>query len=197
MNKGYFIVCEGMDAAGKTTSIHNAITEYRRIYGDTITYNKGLKSDSFFGKISEKFPSTITLLVEQLYQNNRIIKPELSIDNIVIQDRWYYTVLSHNKRKEKLLEKIFTPFLSKPDALVYFSVSLEERLKRLNQDSKKAEHMEILNNPKFIKKREERMLKYYSEFDGPKIIIDTTSKTKEQSGHELYEFICSLSKTFK
>ena len=186
MFKGYFIVCEGLDAAGKTTTIKHALEEFQN---SSMKYNKGLKSATILGKISSLIPSTVTLLMELIYQDLKIIRPALKQGQTIIQDRWYYSVLSYYSKKEEFLEKLFVPFLSKPDALIYFSVSLDERIKRLRM---RDDHKGILEYPEKIQARERRLLEFYTNFKGPKMIIDTTHRTEAESAHTLCALIQSV-----
>lgn len=193
MNKGFFIVCEGLDCAGKTTVIRQAM-EYLKKDNFPVSYSKGLKSNTLAGKISNIFPSTASLLTELLYLDNAYVKPSLEKGNNIIQDRWHYSVLSHNPENkiDKLLEKILVPHLSKPDMLIYFSVSLDERIKRLKQKTKTRDHEILWQNPGLINQKEERFIRYYNDFQGPKAVLDTTNAQVEESGYRLYELIRQL-----
>jgi len=187
--KGLFVVSEGMDAAGKTTSIREAIKNFKDS-GLEVLYNKGLKSDGFAGKISKFFPSTLTLLVELLFEDLFFIRPNLRKGNIIIQDRWHYTVLSHNPENwaDRILKRIFIPILSKSDILIYFTVDIKERIKRLEKNKG---HEDLLRNPTIIEERENRLLELYNNFKGRKKIIDTTDYKEEQTGYKLYRMISS------
>lgn len=186
--KGYFIVCEGMDRAGKTTSIKESIKYIEKDY--QVEYNKGLKTQTLFGKFSSRYPSTFSLILEQLYSTYFRIKPSLGKGKIVLQDRYFYTIFSHNpeNKKDKLLEKLFTPFFEKPDLMVYFKVSPEERMRRLKQEHAE-EHAELIANPKIIEERDKRLLKYFERFEGKKVKIDTTGSLEKESGYKLYKII--------
>lgn len=192
MNKGFFIVCEGLDCAGKTTVIKQAI-EYLKKDNFPVSYSKGLKSNTLAGKISNIFPTTASLLTELLYLDNAYVKPSLEKGDNIIQDRWYNSVLSHNPEniKDKLLEKTLVPYLSKPDMLIYFSVSLDERIKRLKQKTRTRDHEILWRNPAIIRQKEERYISYYNNFNGSKAVLDTTNASVEESGYRLYEIIKS------
>lgn len=194
MKGGYFVVCDGLDCAGKTTSILRAM-EYFKEDDYPVLYSKGLKSNTVAGKFSSTHPSTFSLLSELLYLDLIRIRPNLRQGKTMIQDRWHYSVLSHNPEnlKDQLLEKIFTPYLSKPDLFVYFTVSIDERIRRLkkavkNKD-KNINHAYLLKNPTIIEQREEKFSKYYRDFLGDKILLDTTNLSEEESGYKLYESV--------
>lgn len=185
LEKGLFIVCEGLDCAGKTTAIKEALN-----YLNNFQYSKGLKTQTWIGKFSKLFPSTFSLLLELLYSDKTRIKQQLKEINI-IQDRWYYSVLSHNREnlKDKFLERIFVLLLRKPDILVYFSVSLEERLRRLKKAEQTKDHIYLIQNPQKIQEKEERFMRYFDEFNGKKYIVDTTNNSAEETGKKLAELI--------
>lgn len=190
--KGYFIVCEGLDCAGKTTNIKIAI-RYLEKDGYPVRYSKALKTNTIAGEFSKLFPSTFSLLTEILYLDKVFVRPNLNKGKIIIQDRWYYSVLAHNREnyKDKILGKIFKQCLSKPDLLIYFSVSLEERIRRLKKDIRNNDHLMLLKNQLIINEREKRYAKYYEDFEGDKVIFDTTNISEEESGYKLYGLIKS------
>lgn len=190
MRKGLFVVCEGLDCSGKTTTIKYAIERLRE-EGIEVSYNKGLKTDNFFGRISSMFPSTLTLLIELLYVDYKIVRPMLERGETVVQDRWYYSVLSHNPKNkvDSLLGKIFAPLLSKPDAYVHFTVSLEERVRRLKDKEKSKDHLILIETPRLIEEKERRYVNYYNGFSGKKEIVDTTRSSVEESGYKIEEVV--------
>lgn len=191
MKKGCFIVCEGLDCSGKTTSIKHALEYFKEV---PIVYSKGLKTNIIAGRFSRLFPSTLSLLTELLYLDKSFVKPNLNQGKNIIQDRWYYSVFSYNSENpvDNFLEKAIASNLSKPDLLVYFSASPYERIRRL--EMKKKDHEALLKNPKLIDQRENRGISYYNNFQGKKAILDTTNTTEEESGYKLYKIINSFLK---
>jgi len=197
MRNGLFVVCEGMDAAGKTSSIRYAMDLLAGKDNDMeCIYSKGLKSDSAFGRISARFPSTLTLLLELLHQEHSVIRPALEGGAVVIQDRWYYSVLSHNPDNpaDRLLKGLICPYLPPPDVLFYFSVSIDERLARLRKGLPNRYHDMMIENPDIICDRETRLRAFYDGFEGSKYLIDTTGKTVSESGNRLEELILGYAK---
>jgi len=177
--KGLFIVCEGLDGAGKTTTIkeflkrHNADSDY--------VYSKGLKSKTFMGRITARKPSTITFLLELAYVTYAIVKPSLRKHKNVIQDRYDLSVLSYNASARTLQEKVVAflvkPFLRKPDLLVYFQVDLEERIRRLKMEAGNKYHALLIKNPDLIRCREKNYSGLIKTYDCKKAIINTTNKS--------------------
>lgn len=181
---GIFIVSEGLDCSGKTTSIKAAIG----IIGEKAAYSKGLCSGTFAGRMASRFPSTFLFLIEQIYLTYFVIKPKLRKGKIVLQDRYFISIASHlpsaAKLHNRLLIKAAKPFLLAPDILVHFNVSEKERIKRLKQNPYR-HHAELIEKPWLIALREEAYKRHYRGFNGRKAVIDTTNNSREESGEAL------------
>lgn len=182
--RGLFVVCEGMDCSGKTTSIRMAIG----IIGNNAVYSKGLCSETFAGRITSRFPSTIAFLLEQVYLTYFVIKPQLRKGRIVLQDRYLASVASHlptaGRAYNRLLIRMLGRLMLRPGILVYFTVSEKERIKRL-KDKPSNHHAELIEKPWLIALRESAYDRYYKAFGGKKGKIDTTGKAIEESGRVL------------
>lgn len=181
-----FVVCEGLDASGKTTTIKEAL----KYLGNDWIYSKALMTDTIAGRISRRCPSTLSLLTEVAYLDCTKIRPELADGGNIVQDRWFYSVLSHNPQnfRDEFLGKLFVPWITKPDLLVYFTVSYEERIRRLEERSDRHDKL-LLENKGLIMQREERFRWHYDSFPGEKRIIDTTGITPEESGSALFKIV--------
>lgn len=174
--KGKFIICEGLDAAGKTTIIKESLKRLDEKY----VYNKGLTSDTTIGKIAPKIPSTLTFLVELLYNTKKRVEPCLKRGKTVLQDRYDLSVLSYVPKAErwynKAFIKFFRKFLLKPDILIYFTVLEDERIKRLKNQGYNKYHHILIQDPSLIELREKKYLELYENFNGIKYKLDTTKK---------------------
>ena len=181
------VVCEGLDASGKTSVIKKAL----ELSGNEFLYNKGLKTRTIAGRFSRLFPSTFSLLLEIMYNDYFSVRKNLKKGKVILQDRWFYSVLAHNpeNKKDKLLERLFVPYLSKPDIFVYFTVSDEKRTERLAAREDAKEHEFLTRNPEKIKEMEQRFFQKYLDFNGEKHIIDTTKLSVEECGKKLYDVI--------
>lgn len=184
MSSGRFIVCEGLDCSGKTTGIKKAIESI----GKKAVYSKGLCSETFMGRIASKFPSTFLFLAEQLYLTYFVIRPNLKKGKIVLQDRYINSIECHlpsaARAYNKLLISIAKLFLLRPDILVNFTVSKDERIKRLKQ-KQSLHHKVLIEKPQLIELREEACQKQYKIFNGRKGIIDTTNMPVTESSEKL------------
>lgn len=181
---GLFIVCEGLDCSGKTTSIRKAI----EIMGENAVYSRGICSDTFAGRIASRFPSTFLFLVEQIYLTHFVIKPKLRKGKIVLQDRYFASVASHVPTAERdynrLLIRMLGRIMLKPDVLLYFTVSEKERIKRLIENPSK-HHAELIEKPWLIALRENAYAAYYNAFGGKKETIDTTGLSIKESSKRI------------
>jgi len=186
--KGLLIVCEGLDCSGKTTAINKLLNHNNEKY----VYSKGIGSDTFIGRISRKFHCTLMFFIELIYFTFTKIKPNLKKGKIILQDRYDVSITSYvpltNKWYNKFVIKIFKKFVIKPSAIVYFHLPLKERIKRLKNKGAKYELI-LANNPNLITLREKEYLKWYEEFNGFKIKIDTKKNDILKTTKILLEFI--------
>ncbi len=191
-----FIVFEGVDGAGKTICIKRAIEKLKGNH--KIIYNKGIGSKTFIGKIARQFHTTFLFLLEMFFVTLKILKPYWQ-GKIIFQDRYIFSVASHlpdiNKKYNRFLIKIFNPFFLKPSLVIYFTVSLKERLNRLQESaSNNPFHQILIDNPNLILEREKKFYELLQPYKNKTIIIDTTNKTIEESTDEVSQ---ALDKFFK
>jgi len=188
--KGKLIVCEGLDCSGKTTAIKQIINSDPRY-----VYSKGIGSDSKFGRIARKFPSTLMFLSELVYNIYSHVNPNLKKGRIILQDRYDISMTSFvpntNRWYNQLLIALTKPLIPKPDVVVYFYLPLKERIKRLKEKGKKYEIM-LAENPNIITLREKVYEEWYKRFNGPKIKINTKENNVQQTARKLKAFINDL-----
>lgn len=187
---GKLIVCEGLDCSGKTTAIQQILfTDPRYVY------SKGIGANSRMGRWARRHPSTLMFLTELLYHVYTEIKPALDQDQIVLQDRYDISLSSYlpsvNERYNKLLLSLARPFLPEPDGIVYFTLPLEERIARLKQKGQKYELL-LAEHPALITLRETAYERWYQQFTGPKLKIDTAQNNITETAQILSDFIAGL-----
>lgn len=183
-------VCEGLDGAGKTTTIEQLLQNKRN---NDLIYSKGIGSNTWLGKLARKFPSTFLFLLELLYIQYKVIKPNLKKGKTVLQDRYDFSIITYPTAQRfynKIITKILSPLIPEPDSLIHFHVDVNERIKRLKGDNNKY-HKILSENPNLIILRERRYLHLYNQFSKSKIKIDTTNKSIKQSAKILENFIKS------
>jgi len=176
--KGKFIVCEGLDCAGKTTTIKKAM----ECLEDTV-YLKGLGSNTRVGQYAKRHPSTLNFLIELLYVTYKRIIPALRFGKTVIQDRYDISIITYpdaTKWYNKLIIKLIKPLLKEPDLLVYFTVSEDVRRERLIASSYNKYHSLLLEKDN-LNCREKLYDDYINQYENRKCFIDTTHSSIENS----------------
>ncbi len=188
--KRKLIVCEGLDCSGKTTAIEEIINS-----NPQYVYCKGIGSDSSFGRIAKRFPSTFMFLSELVYNTYTQTIPNLREDKVVLQDRYDISVASYvpntNRWYNQLLIHTARLLIPKPNAIVYLHLPLEERIKRLRQKGKKYE-LSLAENPRMITLREKEYQRWFSEFAGSKIDIDSYKNDLKTTARILGDFVETL-----
>lgn len=168
-----------MDCSGKTTIIENLL---RKIPNSI--YCKGIGKEDIIGNLARLFHSTLSFSLEIIFRTYKNIIPNLKRDKIVLQDRYLISISSYLPNTERfynrLILNMIKPFLVEPDAVVYLTLPIKERIKRLKE---KGTHYEgfLAKNPKLIKLREEEYQKWFNELKCPKIKIDTHANSLDKS----------------
>lgn len=186
-----FIVVEGLDGAGKTTAILSALGELSERFN--VSYLKSVGGNSYWGELARRHPSTFLFLVELLWVTNHGLRPALNRGKNVLMDKYFYNVASHipvvNTKINKTLIKIFKSLMIEPDLVVYFKVSLEERLKRLKKAPFNKFHEALINNPEWAREREQAYSIMVARSDINTVYLDTTGKSEEEVAEELKTII--------
>lgn len=139
MNKGKFIIFEGMDFSGKTTCLKLLveILNERGIEHITTREPGGTPEGEMIRDILVNQPGLNSNERALLFQASRslhcrgVIEPALASGKWVISDRYIISSLVHQHEAERLITST-TPRLNltKPDYMVYTSCGLEETLRR-------------------------------------------------------------------
>ncbi|MEK7508298.1 MAG: hypothetical protein AAB568_00385 [Patescibacteria group bacterium] len=187
--RGLFIVFEGLDKAGKTTLAKMVV---EKIGKEKILYQKGLCSPTWIGKLSARRPSTFIFLIEITYLYWKTYFKRLKGTHAV-QDRFFASLACHlpdvKKIHNALLIKLGRWLLPHPDVLIYCTVSKEERIKRLKEDGGNEHHQWLIDHHEFIDFRENLNKNYFTQFEGDKIYIDTSSENTENSAKKILNLL--------
>jgi thymidylate kinase len=187
------IVFEGLDCSGKTTAIRNLMED---LNSNQIVYNKGIGSATRIGKIARKLPSTFMFALEILL--NQIIRiKHLKENKIILQDRYDISISSFVPLSKRFYNQgiifLMKLFLIKPLAIIYFHLPLEERIRRLKEKNTEYELI-LAKNPSKIIEREKEYEKWFQEFKGMKLKIDTHKNSILEVNLILKEFCRKLFK---
>jgi len=193
---GFFVVCEGPDYSGKTTNIKMSIKKLQDL-GYTAGYSRGIGDNKEIETALYLHPVTESFLLSSLYETIYNIRPKLQKYDVLLQDRYLISVLAHiglnqDKTNEKLVEYVKN-HTEKPDLVVYFTATPEERMRRQEIDGVKSYHDRLLaDDPEIGNKLESRYLGLIKTLDCELFTIDTTDKTIGKTSNLLVDKISKM-----
>jgi dTMP kinase len=167
MVRGKFFAIEGPDGSGKSTAIGPIC---KRLQDDGFKiFQTREPTDLDSGKLlrqrlasKKKYYATADERIQEGYEdakyffadrvnhNRVVIKPKLAEGFNVISDRYYLSTLAYQWNQGVLFKDLMkmrddllsSGSIERPDAILFFSVSLETALKRLDATAKKKEKFE-------------------------------------------------------
>ncbi len=154
MNKGKFIVFEGIDGAGKTTQIELLASRLRKM-GQSVnitaepTTNESGKAlrRALSGKEKKTECEMAAMFVLDRIGHNAEIREQIDAGITVISDRYYYSNLAYQGKSTDYswvrTMNIGCPEIRRPDVCIYLDLTPEESLSRI---SKGRESVEIYEN---------------------------------------------------
>ena len=172
MKRGFLIVIEGIDGAGKTTHARKLVRWLRK---------KGIRTRYTFeptrgaiGRILEKMASkrkvdvrveALLFAADRIDHLNKIIRPLLEKGFIIISDRYVHSSIAYQSITvgDQGWVKELNKFAEKPDLVILLDVDPETGLKRIKRKRARFERIEIL------KKVREKYLEL-AEREGFKVI---------------------------
>ncbi len=173
------IVLEGLDATGKT-SAGKRLVEMLKEHGINAVYNKTKNT-----LLTRTFPNGPMYLLEYLIDEIRVIRPAIK-QSLVIQDRYYYTVMSYNAALTSSRRLHFArPFFSKPDKVFYLTADDNVREQRWIASGRQG-FSGVFHRPGLADKMD---YEYKKLLPKDTIYIDTTHLTVDQVAHRLFDAI--------
>lgn len=202
MNKGRFIVIEGIDGAGKTTQIE-LLAEKLRGEGRTVcvtaeptaSVSGGLLRDAL-GGISNRTTCEMAALfvLDRIFHNvnpngiNAML--EKGID--VICDRYYYSSLAYQGSQTDFEwvkdMNLNCPEIRIPDLCIFLDLAPEESLKRIAKGRTTTELYEKLDTLESVRKRFFDVFDILKDRDNIKV-IDTTGDSIEEVAEKISEAV--------
>lgn len=193
MNKGRFIVFEGIDGSGKTTQAR-MLAKYlesqgREVYltaePTTLPTGRALR-EALSGKVSKSECQMAVMFVDDRIAHN--IDPNDGIRALtergvdVISDRYYYSSLAYQGQATdyEWVKKMNMdcPEISKPDLCIYVDLLPEQSLERI---SKGRESVEIYENLQTLTKVREQFLSVIDDLkDSDNICVIDGYRAPEQ-----------------
>ena len=182
--KGKFIVLEGLDGSGKTTAAKKIIREIPEL-----AYFKGLGKNDFWGILSKRFATTFLFLWEVLETTYVSVRPALRKGENVLMDKYFFVVASHIPDVERPINKffvrLFEKFMIRPDLIIYFTVNVEERLRRLRNGPFNKFHEKLINDPDWMLERERSYFDLTMKSGLDVRILDTSTISEEETAERL------------
>ncbi len=138
LNRGLFIVLEGLDGAGKTSIAHHLIRDLEKVgFKAVYTYEpydsefvKALKTR--YNEFRDAYLDALTYAADRLVHYRSVIKPALEKGLIVVCDRYYYSSVAYQAAQGADPEWVLTvnKYAPEPDIALYLDVDPETGLKR-------------------------------------------------------------------
>nr|MBA4405002.1 dTMP kinase [Nanoarchaeum sp.] len=157
MERGRFIVLEGIDGSGKNTQLSLITRElfdlnkrsdlkqtrepWKSEYG--IQIREILHSDL---SPEDKAEECFDLYVKDRALHVQMINDEISQGNVLISDRYYYSSIAYQQAQGIELERIIQANMvfPTPDLTIVFKISAENAMKRIKKNRTKQEKFEQL-----------------------------------------------------
>lgn len=148
MERGFLIVIEGIDGAGKSTQAERLMNRLKKRGFDAVYFRE--PSGSRWGReIKRKAisPDSITPEEElELFQKDRMenvennLKPALERNKIVVLDRYYFSTIAYQGAKgidEERIKRMNEEFAVEPDLVFILDIDPQEGLDRIKNRKKK------------------------------------------------------------
>jgi len=137
-SRGFFIVLEGIDGAGKTTIAYKLIEYLERKGFEAIytyepydsLYVKALKTQ--YNDIRDAYLDALTYAADRLVHLKIVILPSLMKGAMVVCDRYYYSSVAYQTAQGASMDWVLeiNRYALKPDLAIYLDVDPETGLMR-------------------------------------------------------------------
>lgn len=202
MNKGKFIVFEGIDGAGKTTQIQLLAKRLRESGVDVDVSAEPTTNESgkalrraLSGQDKKSYCEMAAMFVLDRIGHNYEIRELVDAGKTVISDRYYYSSLAYQGKATDYnwvrTMNIDCPDIRRPDVCIYLDLTPEESLKRISNGRESVEIYENLE-----KLTEVRASFYYTiedlRKDGEQIFIVDASRSIEEISDEIFNIVSNI-----
>lgn len=202
MNKGKFIVFEGIDGAGKTTQIQLLAKRLREkgidvdVSAEPTTNESGKAlRRALSGQEKKSYCEMAAMFVLDRIGHNAQIRELVDSGKTVISDRYYYSSLAYQGKATDYAwvraMNIDCPEIRRPDVCIYLDLTPEESLKRISNGRESVEIYENLE-----KLTEVRASFYYAiedlRKDGEQIFIVDASRSLEEISDEIFNIVSNI-----
>ena len=202
MNKGKFIVFEGIDGAGKTTQkqlLAKRLTESGvdvDVSAEPTTNESGKAlRRALSGQEKKSYCEMAAMFVLDRIGHNAEISKLVAEGKTVISDRYYYSSLAYQGKATDYdwvrAMNINCPEIRRPDVCIYLDLTPEESLKRISNGRESVEIYENLE-----KLTDVRASFYYAiedlRKDGEQIFIVDASRSLEEISDEIFNIVSNI-----
>lgn len=181
----FFIVLEGIDGSGKSTTSQNLSTALHNIGISNIylreptQFPTGIRLREFLsGKIDLTPSEELQLFIDDRKESvSRNILPSLQEGKTVILDRYYFSTAAYQANSHRSSKDILDMNLKEnfpiPDYLFYLDISVEKAMERIKSTRGNLDRFETIEKLEIIDKN------YRSILPDSTIYIDATLKPEE------------------
>lgn len=202
MNKGKFIVFEGIDGAGKTTQIELLASRLSAL-GESV-FVTAEPTDSEAGKalrraLSGKEKRTecemAAMFVLDRIGHNAEINALIESGKTVICDRYYYSTLAYQGRATDYAwvrsMNVECPEIRRPDACIYLDLTPEESLRRISAGRESVEIYENLEKLTDVRDAFHSVIKDLTD-SGERVFIVDASFSIEEISDRIFEIVTNI-----
>lgn len=183
MHKGFLIVFEGIDGAGKSTQAEILMKTLQERGFDVVYFRE--PSEGKWGREIKKkaaHPDSLSpeeeleLFLKDRKENvEKNLKPALKGKKVVILDRYYYSTIAYQGAKgidRERIKKLNEGFAVEPDLVFFLDVDPQEGLDRIKNRKKKDK---LFERAEYLV----RVREIFRSFQGEKFIHIDASKLKK------------------
>lgn len=186
--RGIFMVVEGVDGVGKTTTLRWV---QELLVSQSVKLVHGFRHQSVWDKFINVYPNSFLYYVHFILQTWLVIFPALRRGEVVLQDRYVQTVDSYlpdaGYLHNRMWRRLFAPLFLKSDLFIYLTASTAKICERLKKGEASDYHAGLIANPQKIINRDQQYKLLLSKILSSVLIIDTTNKSVEESVKEIIQ----------
>ncbi len=189
LNKGFLIVLDGIDGAGKSTQARRLLQKLRALGYKAVSFREPTRGK--WGRVIKRMAKTVRsltpeeeleLFVKDRRENvHKNIQPALSGEKVVILDRYYFSTIAYQGAKgidPSRIRRLNERFAVKPDLVFILDIEPGRGLGRIQKRKKKDL---LFERERYLG----RVRKIFSGFRGRKFVHLDAARSKEELAGEI------------